>query len=630
MSKKIEQEYKVLDEISHVRQRTGMYAGSTSIQDSEEWIYNVETKKMERKNIHYIPAFIKIFSEILDNAIDESKRAPDVLTSIRVEVDKTSGEISVQDNGRGIPVEIHPQTQTYVAETIFSNLRAGSNFNDDEDQSLIGTNGVGSTITNILSSSFKIDSCDGKKRFRQEFSDGMRKKSEPKISEWDKHGTKISFVPDYEFFKLKKGLDDNHIAKITKKVIDASGCNPHLKFYLNGERIQIKDFEDYCKLYSEDVIVEEQGDWTVGLAPSDGFQQVSFVNSVETYQGGTHVDYVGLEIANKLREFFKKKHKVDVKPAEIRGHLMLFISCSINRPKFSSQTKENMISPATEWKSSYSVSDKFINKVVKSNVIQSVLDWIEAKALANERAELRKLNKDTDKTNPRRIVKLTDAALAGKQPEKCTLFLCEGDSAQKVGQSTRDPKTMGFFALKGKPLNVNSADLKKIMENEEFKNILIIMGLKLGEEVKSVRDLRYGKLSFMTDQDLDGMHISGLLINMLYKFWPELFKMGVIHRFITPLIKVKTGKQELNFYDEKEFKEWKSKNAGVKFEHKYFKGLGTSKSEDFKKYFEHMDQHLIQLTMPAKEDGDTVDLVFGKDIGDADKRKTWLAIEETE
>jgi len=166
------------------------------------------------------------------------------------------------------------------------------------------------------------------------------------------------------------------------------------------------------------------------------------------------------------------------------------------------------------------------------------------------------------------------------------------------------------------------------MENEEFKNILIIMGLKLGEEVQSVKDLRYGKLSFMTDQDLDGMHISGLLINMLYKFWPELFKMGVIHRFITPLIKVKTGKQEFNFYDEHEFKAWKDKNPGTKFEHKYFKGLGTSKSEDFKKYFEKMDQHLIQLTMPSKDDGDTVDLVFGKNVGDADKRKSWLAIEE--
>lgn len=158
-----------------------------------------------------------------------------------------------------------------------------------------------------------------------------------------------------------------------------------------------------------------------------------------------------------------------------------------------------------------------------------------------------------------------------------------------------------------------SEQLKKYNQNENIKRNL---------------NLRYGKLSFMTDQDLDGMHISGLLINMLYKFWPELFKMGVVHRFITPLIKVKVGKNEMNFYDEREFDTWKTKNPNIKFEHKYFKGLGTSKSEDFKKYFEKMDQHLIQLTMPDKQDSEMVDLVFGKEVGQSDKRKIWLAIEE--
>ena len=136
MTKHIQQTYQVLDEIEHIRKRTGMYAGSTSLQTSQEWVFNPTTKKMEKREISYIPAFIKIFSEILDNAIDEGKRAPDVLNQIKVDI--TFNEISVQDNGRGIPVEIHEQTGTYIAETVFSNLRAGSNFNDDEDQSLIG------------------------------------------------------------------------------------------------------------------------------------------------------------------------------------------------------------------------------------------------------------------------------------------------------------------------------------------------------------------------------------------------------------------------------------------------------------------------------------------------------------
>ena len=156
MAKTIEQTYQVLDEIDHVRRRCGMYAGSTTIETTPQWVYNTETKKMENREISVIPAFIKIFSEILDNAIDESRRAPDVMESIRVELHE-DGSISVTDNGRGIPVEVHAQTGKYIAETVFSNLRAGSNFNDEDDQQLIGTNGVGSTLTNILSSSFKIE-----------------------------------------------------------------------------------------------------------------------------------------------------------------------------------------------------------------------------------------------------------------------------------------------------------------------------------------------------------------------------------------------------------------------------------------------------------------------------------------
>jgi len=167
MTKHIQQTYKVLDEISHIRARTGMYAGSVSRQSSIEWILNKEINKMEKKEVSYIPAFVKIFSEILDNAIDEGKRAPETLNQIKVDI--TFDEISISDNGRGIPVQIHEQTGTYIAETVFSNLRAGSNFNDDEDQSLIGTNGVGSTLTNVLSSNFKVESCDGKKKLTQNF-----------------------------------------------------------------------------------------------------------------------------------------------------------------------------------------------------------------------------------------------------------------------------------------------------------------------------------------------------------------------------------------------------------------------------------------------------------------------------
>ena len=407
MTKHIQQTYKVLDEIEHVRARTGMYCGSTSIEGSSEWVYNQSTNKMEKKEISYIPAFIKIFSEILDNSIDEGKRAPDVLTQIKVDI--TFDEISVSDNGRGIPVVIHDQTGTYIAETVFSNLRAGSNFNDDEDQSLIGTNGVGSTLTNVLSSNFKIESCDGKKKLTQDFWNGMRERSDPKIKEFTKNGTKITFTPDYPFFNLP-GMTPDHYLKIQKKVIDAAANNLDIKFYFNGELIKFKSFDDYIELYSDAYFTDSTTDWKVGISESDGFEQISFINSVETYQGGTHVNYIVDQITYKLREYFKKKHKVDVKPSDIKNHFRVYISGTVNRPRFSSQTKENMISPPSEWKTSWTVSDKFIKSILKSEIIQSILDWVTVKERAAEAAELRKANKNLDKADPRRVDKFPDAS----------------------------------------------------------------------------------------------------------------------------------------------------------------------------------------------------------------------------
>lgn len=481
MSKHISQTYQVLDEIEHIRKRTGMYAGSTSEQTSQEWVYDVTSKKMVKHEISYIPALVKIFSEILDNAIDESRRAPDVLDSIRVTFED-DGEISVQDNGRGIPVEIHPQTGTYVAETVFSNLRAGSNFNDEQDQQLIGTNGVGSTLTNVLSTHFKVESCDGKKVLRQDFWNGMREKGDATVKPDSKNRTKITFKPDYEFFKLP-GLTEGNRLRMIKKVVDAAACNPNVKFYINSERIMVRDFDDYVALYTDDFVTDITPDWKVGISASDGFEHISFVNSVETFQGGTHVMYVIMQIANELRAHIKKKHKVDIAPAQIRDHLRVYISANINRPKFSSQTKENMISPVSDYKTSWEVPDKMINKIVKSSIIQNILDWAEAKAKQEELKELRKLNKDAVKSNPKRVEKFDDA-VEKKDRHLCSCWFTEGDSARLSIQSARGKnKTIGSFSLRGKPLNVYDAEVKDIISNAEFANMLIVTGLQLGENV---------------------------------------------------------------------------------------------------------------------------------------------------
>jgi len=627
MTKKISQTYRVLDEIEHIRLRTGMYAGSTSLQESEEYIFDLSTKKMVKRKISYIPALIKIFSEILDNSIDEAKRAPGILDVIKVEIDKTTGKISIHDNGRGIPVELHPDTNTYVPETVFSNLRSGSNFNDEEDQSLIGTNGVGSTICNVLSAEFKIETCDGKKHFSQTFSNGMRDKSEPHIKNGTNNHTKITFLPDYEFFKLTS-LDDDHYLKMVKKIIDAAGTNPQIKFYINGEKFYLKSFSDYVNLYCDGSVTDENKDWKIAVTPSDdGFDQVSFVNSVETYNGGTHINYVSSQITSKIREFILKKHKLDIRPSEISSHLRMFISCQVNRPKFSSQTKDQLISPSSEYKTSWEVTDKFIKRVIEAGVVDRVLLWAEAKAKAEEMRILKELSKDIDKGNPRRVDKFSDA-MEDNDRHLCELYLTEGDSARlSIHESRGKNPYIGSFALKGKLLNVMDADLKKVIGgkdsdgNKEIMNIMKITGLKIGVPVKSVKDLRFGKIIVLSDQDLDGAHIGGLLFNFFAYFWPELFELGIIYRMNTPLVIANVKGKETEFLTDEDYEEW-SKTAS-KHEVSRFKGLGKFKTSRFKKILENRDNYLIRIGKLEAVDMAGLDLAFKGTK--ADERKEWLS-----
>lgn len=633
------QTYQVLDEIDHIRKRTGMYAGSTIIENEKQYVYNPETKKMELRDLSIIPAFIKIFSEILDNAIDESRRAPDVMDAIRVDF-HDDGSISVADNGRGIPVEIHPQTGKYIAETVFSNLRAGSNFNDEEDQQLIGTNGVGSTLTNVLSTSFKIESCDGKKLLKQEFANGMREISDPKIKAHDKNYTKITFTPDYEFFKLE-GLDEDHELRMAKKVVDAAATNPGVKFYVNGERIMTRDFSDYIGMYADEYVYDDADDWKVGISKSDGFEQISFINSVETYKGGTHITYCINQIVDAVRAIIKKKHKVDVSPGDIRNHMRIYISANVNRPRFSSQTKENMISPASEWKTTWRCPDKFITKLMKTDIIQSILDWAAAKEQADLLKDLRKTNKELGKADPRKVDKFSDA-METVQRHKCVLFLAEGDSAAKSIQGGRGKNPyIGSFPLKGKPLNVREKDIMRVLgldkkkekeaagkkaEPNEIQKILTIIGLQIGVPVRSLSELRFGKLAVASDADVDGFHICGLLINIIDHFWPELFDMGFVHILRTPVILVTMkdkAKTEIEFFTERDFREWEA-GAGAKLNwtFKYYKGLSSWKTPQFAGFLENLDRYLFKITMDKEEDKLAIDLAFNSKR--ADDRKTWL------
>jgi DNA gyrase/topoisomerase IV subunit B len=280
-----------------------------------------------------------------------------------------------------------------------------------------------------------------------------------------------------------------------------------------------------------------------------------------------------------------------------------------------------MISAVSDYKTSWTVPDKMINKIVKSSIIQSILDWAEAKSKAAEMAELRKLNKDVAKTNPRRVEKFDDA-IEKTDRHLCQVFFTEGDSARLSIQSARGKnKHIGSFSLRGKPLNVYDAEAKDVIGNAEFANMLIVTGLQLGEAVKSTKDLRFGKLVVLADSDLDGFHVSSLLLSFWAKFWPELFELGMVYRMRTPVYIATTSKGELHeFFDEDEYEAWR--RTAPKHKAEYFKGLGGFDTATFERFVNNSDRYLVAVTALEAQDLDRFELAFSG--SQADARKEWL------
>jgi DNA topoisomerase-2 len=598
--KNIEQKYRKLSDIDHCLERPGMWVGS--IKPKQEDYHLHDGEKFVKRSVTYNPAFLKIFDEIVSNSIDEHRRNSK-LNEVRVTVDPDAGSIKIWDNG-GIPVVMHAEHNEWIPEMIFSNLKAGSNFNDDEERLVAGTNGVGSTLTNIFSTKFRIRTCDGKNAFEQTFSNNMRERTQAKIVKWKDHFTEIFYIPDLPRFSLEK-IDADHVEMMRKRCIDLAACNPSLTITFNETAYKFDKFADYCKLYVPDVVYEEGARWKVGIAPSEGsFTQVSFVNSVETKDGGTHVDYIASQVIEWIRERVKKKHKVDLKPSELRNHFFLFVQADIVNPAFSSQTKEKMITEAKEFGSKFELADKTLKAVLASEVVQRILDWAQQKALADERKQLRELNKNLAKG---KVLKLIDAKARYGRGD-CTLALFEGDSASSAFRKYRDPQRQGAFPLRGKFVNVTEMPATKIIQNQEVKDILAATGLKMGEEPK---ELRYGKVLIYSDADPDGDSIAGLLINFFGRFWPELFNQGRVCRVMTPLVVAKRKGETLSFYSADEFNEWQAKQKDLsKWDVAYKKGLAALEDEEYREIIQNPNMFAIEADGSLKQ---TLDAWFGGD-----------------
>ncbi|KAG0580579.1 hypothetical protein KC19_4G184100 [Ceratodon purpureus] len=636
--KSIEETYQKKTQLEHILLRPDTYVGSIEKHTQTLWVY--EDEKMVNRSVTFVPGLYKIFDEILVNAADNKQRDPSMDT-VKVEIDIDQNFISVYNNGDGVPVEIHKEEGVYVPEMIFGHLLTSSNYNDSEKKTTGGRNGYGAKLANIFSTEFTIETADGKRqrRYKQVFKNNMSDKSEPKITtcKSNENWTKVSFKPDLAKFNMTH-LESDVVSLMCKRVMDIAGClGKGCKVELNGKRLPVKSFQDYVGLYlsvansnREEPLprfYEKVNDrWEVVISLSDGqFNQVSFCNSIATIRGGTHVAYVADQIvANVMAAVNKKNKTAGVKPFQVKNHMWVFVNALIDNPTFDSQTKETLTTRASSFGSKCELSAEFLKKVAKCGLVDNVLTWADFK----QSKELKK-NDGAKRQRITGIPKLDDANDAGgKSSEQCTLILTEGDSAKALamsGISVVGRDKYGVFPLRGKLLNVREASHKQIMDNAEITNIKRILGLQHGKDYDSTKSLRYGHLMIMTDQDHDGSHIKGLLINFIHSFWPSLLKIpSFLVEFITPIVKATNKQKTLSFYTMPEYEAWKeSLNGETKgWTIKYYKGLGTSTAKEGKEYFRELIKHKKDFMWESEMDGDAIEMAFSKKKIEA--RKTWL------
>ena len=638
----------------HILDNPDTYIGSIENIDSNVWILSEESSmeginksKIIEKNINYIPGLFKLFDEGIVNCRDHvirmqqaiENKVPNSLpvTNIDISID-TDGTITMMNDGNGIDVAEHPEYKIWIPELIFGHLRTSTNYDKTEKKIVGGKNGFGFKLVLIWSTYGSIETVDHVRglKYIQEFKNNLDEIGKPKISKCSKGKpyTKITFKPDYQRLGLE-GLSPDLLSLLKKRVYDvAAVTDKNLKVKYNSTLIPIKNFQNYIDLYIGDKtevprVYEENGnrwEYAVALTLTNEFSQISFVNGIHTAKGGKHVEFILNQITRKLCEYIEKKKKVKVNANSIKEQLILFLRCDIENPAFDSQTKDFMNTPPAKFGSKCEVSDKFIEKVAKMGVMDAAVQITEVKE--------NKAAKKTDGTkskNIRGIPKLTDANWAGTEKSKeCIIIFCEGDSAKAgiiSGLTSEDRNIIGVYPMKGKILNVRGENVKKIAENKEIAEIKKILGLETGKEYKTIADvyknLRYSKVLFMTDQDLDGSHIKGLGINLFQSEWPSLYEIpGFIGFMNTPILKAKKGNQEKMFYNEGEYNVWKdsTEDASKGWKIKYYKGLGTSTGKEFREYF--MQKKMVGFEHNGITSDDSIDMVFNKKR--ADDRKYWL------
>ena len=616
-------EIQVLEGLEPVRKRPGMYIGST-----------------DERGLHHL------IVEIVDNSVDEALAG--YCDTIDVEITR-EGAVAVTDNGRGIPIDIHPKEGVSAVEVVLTKLHAGGKFGGGGYKVSGGLHGVGLSCVNALSEWLEVEVCKNGKMYRQLYKRGVPQYPLKEVGDTDRQGTKVTFYPDSQIFET---LDFSYDT-IRNRLREVAYLNKGIKIHLRDYRPEreredtfcyeggILDYVDYLNrdknvLFPKALYIDEQyGDSTIEIAMqyNDGYTETvySYANNINTEEGGTHLEGFKNTLTKVINDY-AKEHKIlkdeeRVSGDDVREGLVAIISVKLTEPQFEGQTKTKLGNSEMRGLVAKALSEDLgtyfeENPVIAKSVIEKAVSASRAREAARKARE--SVRRKTGLESGQMPEKLQDCN--ERDASLCELYVVEGDSAGGSAIQGRDSRFQAILSMWGKMLNVEKARADKIYGNDKLYPMIVALGTGIGAEF-NIEKLRYHKIIIMADADVDGAHIRTLLLTFFFRYMKPLIENGYVYSAVPPLYKLSRGKTtKVAYSDEERDKvsaELRDGNPNVKIDISRFKGLGEMDPHEL--WETTMDPERRTLRRITLEDAEKADHIFSVLMGEeVEPRKEWI------